>query len=301
VDQPGHLTEAHRHTGLGQTGGIGQPLVPQGVQIGHHEHGGREAVEVGGPQRTGVGLGASIDVRQVVVPEPAHLRGPQDHPLVGDVGRPGEVGVQHGVEQQLAGQSRAILVPGPQRAGRGQRATGAVARDDERPPAGEFAGRPPECPEGVLQGGREGMLRGQPVVHGQHLAPGADGQVPTQRVAVLEVAGHPTPAVQVHHRGGRLGVVGSVEPPGDRGAAHGDLDVPDVAQVRAGSAQRGPGADPGARVLGREPRQRRRAGRRGGGEQLGDLGVERRRVLRHERLLRLLGSSGGGQAVRKPS
>jgi hypothetical protein len=77
----------------------------------------------------------------------------------------------------------------------------------------EFLGvgrRPDECVVAVVEAVREGMLRGQPVVGGQHQSTGAPRDLGASGVLGLEVPGHKGTAVEEDQRRGVLRAVGRV-------------------------------------------------------------------------------------------
>ena len=84
-----------------------------------------------------------------------------------------------------------------------QVASRAIAADREW--AGLVGDDPVECGYAVVDGGRELVLRGQPVVDRHDRAPGAVGEDPTVGVVGVEIAEHPAATVEVYERADGIG------------------------------------------------------------------------------------------------
>ena len=91
----------------------------------------------------------------------------------------------------------------------------------------------------VLQGCRETVLRGQPVVHGHHRPPGEGRHVGADRVIAVDVPGHPAAAVEEEEDPAALLPRRREDAHGDVPVAAGDLVLPHPVQIRVSSAPGG--------------------------------------------------------------
>jgi hypothetical protein len=105
--------------------------------------------------------------------------------------------VELGLVEQLEADRRSLLVTRPQCHRGRERPAGAVASDRDPPRVdaelGRVLGRPGQCGVGVVQGGREPLLGGQPIAHRDHYRPGAVSDPCGPRMLGLEVT-HDKPA-----------------------------------------------------------------------------------------------------------
>ena len=139
-----------------------------------------------------------------MVEEPRHVVVGEEEAVREQVPRPAPGGpVGRRVEEQLEDRPRA-LVHRLQAHGRGQVRARAVAADRERRRVraerlGVARGEP-ERGERVLGGGREVVLRRQPVPDRQHPDLGVPGEITAGRVVRLDAADDPAAAVEVHEQ-----------------------------------------------------------------------------------------------------
>ena len=140
-----------------------------------------------------------------------------------------------GVDQELEGRRGTSVARGELRDDGGQIAPGAVAADaDARRIGAKRCGvgeRPVQGRTRVLDGGRERVLRGQPVIDGQHMRAAVAAQDAADAVVRLEIAvGEPTSVVvdeqRVRAAGLGRGVVARPDP--DR-AVQIELEIGDAA------------------------------------------------------------------------
>ena len=106
----------------------------------------------------------------------------------------------------------------------------ATARASLTAELGQVCQRPAGGGESVVDGGREGGLRCQPVGHRHHHGAGVAGDGARGVVVGLEVADHPAAAMEQHHRRQRRGVhVGPVDAGGQVAVGTRDVGVLDGA------------------------------------------------------------------------
>ena len=120
-----------------------------------------------------------------------------------------------GVDQELAAQRRPALVADAE--GRYRREVAARAVAGQRDPhrvAANLRGmlrHPARRGQGVVGRGGEGVLRREPVAHRYDHAAGAGAERPADRVVGVEVAEHPTTAVEEDHERERSPALGGVD------------------------------------------------------------------------------------------
>ena len=252
--------EAGFHPGCAEPLGIGHPFVPQRVVSGHDDVGGRQASQFGAERGRERQI-AAFGVRQVVVPEPPHLRDADgEGGGVGLVGGAGEVVVGHRIKEHLEVEAGPVFVAGTQGAGRGEVAARTVPAHSQRAVRGDGGGNMLHRGVGVVHGRGEGVFGGEPVVDAHH-GPGEPvGEEAAQFVAVVEVAGDPAAAVQVDEGGSRCGV-GGVDARADLSVGDGEADVAYRPQVGAVGARAVACGDSGARLFRGEGGEGRGRGR----------------------------------------
>ena len=222
--------------------GVRLALVAQHVVLGGQHDGRREAGEVGGPQRRGVGFGPAGGVREVVVPEPHH-RVPRQHQLVllGGVGGVVEVGVGDRVDQRLERDRRTATVARPLGHDRRQVAAGRVTADDDRHVApgdvGEVGVDPLEGGVGVVDGDRVAVLRRQAVVDEHDGAAGPRGELAAEGVELVEVAADDPAATVVVDEHATRRIQRDEDPRRDLAAVDRDRRVLDARHVRSGAVE----------------------------------------------------------------
>ena len=188
--------------------GVGHVLVAEHLGAAHVDERRWQPGQVGGPARGGVDrhVGRAAAVTQVGVPAgvvAGPVPGPETVELVAGGGLVAVV--EHGVDEHLGGQGRAVLVAGPQRHPGGQAA--ARAGPGDRQPGRVIAelgglGRGPEqAGVAVVERGRVRMLGGHPVLHADHHGVQVGDPVQRLRDAGPPVREDHAAAVDVVHRG----------------------------------------------------------------------------------------------------
>ena len=169
-----------------------------------------------GAQHAGQRIGA-VGVAEVVVPVPAHVVGAEEH-AGGVLGERGGVAgdVGHRAHRDVQTDARRPGVAVHEGRGDGQVAAGAGADDAERPTTGEVLVRPGNGVDRIVERQRVAVLGRQSVVHRAHPHAERGGEPSAQPVGHVQVAVHPTTAVEEHEH--RRGGIVAVDPQGERRA-----------------------------------------------------------------------------------
>ena len=222
--------ELHWGTRLGEEGGVGLAIVPQGVKLGGVAEGGGQAREVPGPagvQADVVGVGA---LAEVLLIEPVQLRLGEDIAAVTEVlhglGLAQFQGPGGGVAEDLQPQGRALPVPGQLGRHGAEVGAGAVAHHGQLG-AVDAQGLgvlidPAEGPIGVLRRGGEGSLRGQTVAHIDDHHPGVIAELAADGVVGGDVVDGEAAAVEVEQGPVASEGVRPVDPDGHLAPGAGD-------------------------------------------------------------------------------
>ena len=196
----GVATQDRSHARSGQPAGIRLPLVTERIEARGHDHRGGETAELGGQQGRDARVAPVLAGGQEVGFVPVHVRLREQEALGEQRVRRGGAAEFHGrVDQQLESRRRAA-VGDRELGGNGREVPArAVACDrDSRRIDAELSSAlddVTERREGVLDGGGEGVLGGEPVVDAQHAGAGRPCKQPARLVVGIEVAGHPAAAV----------------------------------------------------------------------------------------------------------
>ena len=222
--------ELHGGACLGEEGGIGFAVVPQGVELGGVAEGGGQAREVLGPagiQADVIGVRA---LAEVLLIEPVQLGLGEDVAAVAEVlqrlGLPQLQGSGGGVAEDLQPQGGTLPVPGQLGRHGAEVGAGAVAHDGQLA-AVDAQGLgvlmdPAESPVGVLRRGGKGGLRGQAVAHVDDDDPRVAAELAADGVVGGDVVDHEAAAVEVEQGSVAGEGVRPVDPDGHLAPGAGD-------------------------------------------------------------------------------
>ena len=241
---PAYWCSSTEHTRAQETGRVLQALVAQRVELGGHDVGVRESVQVVGAHGRGVHrhrFVVAARVAEVGAPHarrgraveqrcPDELHRCRGHPVV-----------EHWRHEHLERDRGGAAVPRHQCHRGGEPGTGARAADtDARAIDGDRvgAGEPGQRGEGVVHRRGKGVLGREPVVDRHHDAPGAVRERQASAVLAVEVTGDEAATVEVHESRPRARVPsGFVDADGDarRAGRSGNDAVCDGDAVRDGT------------------------------------------------------------------
>lgn len=267
VDGTGDAEIGDGDSGFAEIVGVEGGFVAQGIELGGDDEGGGEVfqirVQAGGEDGAG-DVGDGSDVLQGVPFEHAHCQ--EVAPGEGFSGRERHLAVGGGVDQDLEGEIggewfcgrgaglvfRAVLVfigvlvftGAPvfvadvlgERGG--ESAAGAVTgHGDFAAPAPGLDGEPVQCGEGVVEGVRKFVFRGEAVIEGEDCGAGGAGEAAADSVVGIEAAMHVAAAVEEEDGSPHLSIR-NVESGGAEFGGAGDAEIDDAADRQGGEAHR---------------------------------------------------------------